>query len=520
MKRKFLIKPLAALMLFVAACKKDSPRELSQTENSQTKNVNSSSAVPFGTLIDGATYRIRGVSSLPNGPVVEVTGASYTEGAEIQQWSWFPNDGQKWELVQSGAYYKVVNIKSGKCIESPSSTSGAILKQSTNDGSDAQLWQINYSSGSENVFTLTNKANGLIMVIDPESSTPGAKIRQKSSVTGTQGLFNFHNLNFQNPLIDVSRADPYVAQKDGYYYFMYTRGGNIGLRKTTSMSLLSLAPESVVWTPPTGTAYSKNIWAPELHFVSGKWYLYFAADDGNDDNHRMYVLENANADPMTGTWTFKGKITDPTDQWAIDGSIVKIGTTNYFVWSGWESIATKYKQHLYIAPMSSPWTLSGSRVKISTPTNTWERHEGNGTLGEGVNEAPIMLQRNSTSPLFVIFSASRYNSENYCLAQIQLKSGGNPLVTADWINKKQVFVKNTATSVYGPGHNGFFTSSYTDANGVFKSENWFVYHARSVTGSTGARTPRMQKLTWNTDGSPNFGTATATGIDIPVPIGE
>jgi GH43 family beta-xylosidase len=132
-----------------------------------------------------------------------------------------------------------------------------------------------------------------------------------------------------------------------------------------------------------------------------------------------------------------------------------------------------------------------------------------------------MLQRDAGSPVFIIYSASRYSSDNYCLAQIQLKSGGNPTVAADWINKKQVFVRNDANAVYGPGHNGFFTSSYTDGNGVLKTENWFVYHARSVAATTnGARSPRMQKLTWNADGSPNFGTAAATGINTAITIGD
>jgi GH43 family beta-xylosidase len=286
------------------------------------------------------------------------------------------------------------------------------------------------------------------------------------------------------------------------------------------MSLLAAMTEKTVWTPPTGTDHSSNIWAPELYFFSGKWYIYFAADDGTGDNHRMFVLENANADPTIGTWTFKGKITDASDQWAIDGSVLTIGSTNYFIWSGWENVATKYKQYIYLATMSDPWTISGPRVKISSPTNNWEKHEPS-SLGSGVNEGPIMLQKDTSSPVFIIYSASRYSSDDYCLAQIQLTSGGDPTVPANWINKKQVFVRNDANSVYGPGHNGFFISSYTDGNGVLRTENWFVYHARSVAATTnGARAPRMQKLTWNTDGSPNFGTAAATGVNTPIPIGD
>ncbi|PST82672.1 hypothetical protein C7T94_08400 [Pedobacter yulinensis] len=518
---KPFIPVIIAVLFSLTACKKAVKEEATVPGQQPSDQLSlSSSASSLSRLVDGATYRITAAVSWPAGPAVEVTGNSTAENQQIQQWSWFPNSGQKWKLVKiDSVYCKLVNVTSNKCLKSNSSASGDILVQGTNDNNDNQRWSVVYS-GSNNMYSLINKATGMNMVLDPNNNTPGTKIRQKTTSTGTQNLFNFHNLNFKNPLIDVSRADPYVAEKDGYYYFMYTRGSNIGLRKTRNMSLLSSATEKVVWTPPAGTAYSSNLWAPELHFVSGKWYIYFAANDGTGDTHRMYVLENANADPMTGTWTFKGKISDDTDQWAIDGTILTVGSTNYFVWSGWESTASRYKQYLYLAPMTNPWTVSGSRVKISSPTNTWEKHEPS-SIGAGVNEGPIMLQKDASSPVFIIYSASRYSSDNYCLAQIQLKAGGNPTVPADWINKKQVFTRNDANGVYGPGHNGFFTSSFTNPNGVVQKEHWFIYHARSVANTTGgARTPRMQKLTWNADGSPNFGTAASTGVDTPIPVGE
>ena len=352
------------------------------------------------------------------------------------------------------------------------------------------------------------------------SCSPGAKIRQQSNVTANQDSFVLRNVYFQNPIHKNSRPDPYVAQKDGYYYFLATRGNKITITKTASMLQLAAMPEITVWTPPAGTDHSSNIWAPELYFLSGKWYLYFAANNGSGDDHRMFVLENSNADPTTATWTFKGKISDASDQWAIDGTVLTIGSNHYFVWSGWESAASRYKQYLYLASMSNPWTIKGPRIKISSPTNNWEKWEP-GSLGAGVNEGPIMLQKDAGSPVFIIYSASRYSSDNYCLAQIQLKQGSDPAVPANWINKKQVFVKNEGNGVYGPGHNGFFTSSHTDSNGVLHTENWFVYHARSVAATPrGGRTPRMQQLTWNADGSPNFGTAAATGVNIAAPIGD
>lgn len=521
MRKNSFTYAIAAMALLGADCQHRQAANVLLPDVPNRLQVAVNAAPALGTLVDSAVYRIRGIASVPGGQVVEVTGNSTADNAKIQQWGWFPNNGQKWRLIKTDAsYYKLVNITSNKCLTSPSATSGDILTQVTDNGTDAQRWAIAYT-GSGNAFTLTNKATGMKMVVDPEGVVPGTKIRQKSSVAGTQDQFDFRNLNFQNPINNNGRPDPFVAQKDGYYYFLSTKGNRIAITKTPSMSLLAAMPETVVWTPPTGTDYSSNIWAPELHFLSGKWYLYFAANGASgDDSHRMFVLENGNADPTVGSWTYKGKITDTSDQWAIDGTILTVGSNLYFVWSGWENIATKYKQYIYLASMSNPWTINGPRVKISSPTNNWERYEP-ASLGAGVNEGPVMLQKDANSPVFIIYSASRYTSDNYCLAQIQLKSGGDPTVAADWINKKQVFVANSANSVYGPGHNGFFTSSYTDANGVLRTENWFVYHARSVAATTnGARTPRMQQLTWNADGSPNFGTAAATGVNTPIPIGD
>src|SRR3546814_1469861 len=92
----------------------------------------------------------------------------------------------------------------------------------------------------------------------------------------------------------------------------------------------------IVWTPPLGTGYSNNIWAPELHYLQDKWYIYFAADNGQDVNHRMYVLESSSEDPLEGTWEMKGKVSDASDKWAIDGTILEYKDKLYFIWSGWK----------------------------------------------------------------------------------------------------------------------------------------------------------------------------------------
>ena len=84
---------------------------------------------------------------------------------------------------------------------------------------------------------------------------------------------------FINPLLSAG-PDPWVVTRDGNYYFMCSTGTNLTIRKMRHLADLSKAEAKVVWTPPGSGPYSHDIWAPELHCLRGKWYIYFAADAG------------------------------------------------------------------------------------------------------------------------------------------------------------------------------------------------------------------------------------------------
>src|SRR6516162_3275886 len=97
---------------------------------------------------------------------------------------------------------------------------------------------------------------------------------------------------FHNPLLP-SGADPWVTSRDGVYYYMATTGVNLTIWKTRDITDLEHAEKKVVWWPPETGPYSHQIWAPELQFLAGKWYIYFAADAGSNETHRIWVLENS-----------------------------------------------------------------------------------------------------------------------------------------------------------------------------------------------------------------------------------
>jgi GH43 family beta-xylosidase len=318
---------------------------------------------------------------------------------------------------------------------------------------------------------------------------------------------------FTNPILP-SGPDPFSFYKDGYYYYTHTLGNRIDIWKTKNIANLATAQRKTIFTPPPGTTYSKDLWAPEIHFIDGKWYVYFAADGGSNKTHRMYVLENASNDPMEGEWIFKGKITDPSDKWAIDGDVFSYKKQWYMIWSGWEGDING-QQNIYIAKMKNPWTIEGNRVCISRPTLAWEKHgdlnDPDGTRHLDVNEGPQALQHKNK--LFIVFSGSACWTDQYALGLLIFTGKDDLLNAAHWKKLPEpVFQQSPADSVYAPGHNSFFRSP--DGK-----QDWILYHANAHPGDGcgGKRSPRIQSFSWTKEGLPYFGKPMKTGVATAVP---
>ncbi|GGG52044.1 glycoside hydrolase family 43 protein [Hymenobacter glacieicola] len=321
---------------------------------------------------------------------------------------------------------------------------------------------------------------------------------------------------FSNPLLP-SGADPWSIYHGGYYYYTHTTGRNITLWKTKSLSQLKTAPHKVVWTPPAAGPNSRDIWAPELHRLGNKWYLYYAADAGTNQTHRLWVLENSSEDPLEGTWIDKGQVRDITNKWAIDGSVFENNGQLYFVWSGWEGDENG-RQDIYLARLKNPWTVDGPRLKVSTPVYGWER---NGDLNNpqdpphvDVNEGPEVLRHGNQ--LVLIYSASGCWTDFYALGMLTAPADSDLLQPGSWTKSPvPVFQQDPAAKVYAPGHNSFFKSP----DGT---QDWILYHANDAPGQGcgNFRSPRAQPFTWNPDGTPNFGKPVPPGQPLARPSGE
>ena len=325
--------------------------------------------------------------------------------------------------------------------------------------------------------------------------------------------------DFTNPLLP-SGADPWVVQWHGFYYYMNTTGTNLKIWKTRDITDLKNAEAKVVWSPPSSGPYSHEIWAPELHRLQNHWYIYFAADAGTNESHRLFVLENLSDDPLQGSWTMKGKLAGPEDWWAIDPSVFENKGVAFVVWSGWQG-PVNGSQEIFIARLSNPWTLGSKPVVIASPEWPWEKV---GDLTQAnridqiphvdVNEGPEILRHDGS--IMLIYSASGCWTDYYELGMLRASENSDLLDPRSWVKSgKPVFWQSPEASVYAPGHNAFFKSPD-------QKEDWILYHANATPGQGcgESRSPRAQPFSWKADGTPEFGRPLPLSQPIRKPSGS
>jgi hypothetical protein len=156
----------------------------------------------------------------------------------------------------------------------------------------------------------------------PKAQSPEITAPARPAIPGT----------FTNPIFARHPlADPWIAQKDGWYYLTFTAGGHVEIwRSRTLAGFANIKDEdrAVVWRAPRTGPNSRDIWAPEIHFVRGRWFIYYTATDENrrDANRRIFVLEAESDNPL-GAYRDRGRIEPPgADFYAIDGTVYEAPT--------------------------------------------------------------------------------------------------------------------------------------------------------------------------------------------------
>lgn len=289
-------------------------------------------------------------------------------------------------------------------------------------------------------------------------------------------------MNYPNPFI-VERADPFVTKgPDGYYYFTASYPAfnsvengydRIILRRSKTVLGLSNAEEHTIWNSHKEGNMAFHIWAPEIHYINGNWYVMFAAGDSDDVwKIRPYFLKCTGQDPINDSYeelgmaqAFDGDDASFTN-FSLDMTHFENNGVHYLIWAeyrGDESV-------LFMATVNpdEPNKLTSMPIMLTRPEYDWER------VRFKVNEGPAVLKHNDK--VIVYFSASGTGAE-YCIGMTWAYADSDLMDINSW-HKKDTPILSTVdlTGEVGPGHNSFVVDENDNLT--------IVYHARPTSHLT------------------------------------
>ncbi|WP_299781826.1 family 43 glycosylhydrolase [uncultured Formosa sp.] len=304
------------------------------------------------------------------------------------------------------------------------------------------------------------------------------------------------------PIVE-QRADPFIYKHtDGYYYFTGSVPSydSIELRRAKTLNELQDAETFHVWKKHETGPMSQHVWAPEIHYLDGRWYIYFAASEVNDIwKLRPYVIECRGQNPLMDEWIELGQMqaadgdNKSFNDFSLDGTVFENEGKRYFCWA--EKTGGQFAaSNLYLAEMESPIKLKTNQFMLTTPDYDWER------VDFWVNEGPAVIK--NEGKIYITFSASATGS-CYCMGLMEANENTDLMDRNSWTKSRNpVLQSDYNKNIYGAGHNSFTVSE----DGV----PICVYHARDYENIEGDplfdpnRHARIMDVKFDESGKPIF----------------
>lgn len=306
-----------------------------------------------------------------------------------------------------------------------------------------------------------------------------------SPIAGAAPQSKFTNYLYQN-------EDSWVTFHEGSYYMCSSGPAEpTAVYVSKSPSLVERGEKVKVWEDADNY---RRVFAPELHFVQGKWYIYFCADVRSEGWKHMAVVLQANTDNPLDGFTNKGVLFTGDQHGNAQANDITVVTFNGQLYAFWGSLADKHVEGAVMAPMESPTKITAHRKEI-------------GLHAEG----PRAIVRNGK--LIMTGAEGGFASQDYRLSALVYSPEAGPIDSkASWKSLGTLF--KTTDDVWGPSRASFTVS----ADG---KENWMMYHSKIFPANdNGMRAANIKKFTFKEDDTPDFGTPPGPGTVLENPSGD
>ncbi len=493
-----------------------------RTEENGGKDSAKASSVMFYTSEDLINYDEVGFVELHASAAVNEPVCEYDPGKDVYRITW--NDG-------AGNYYQntLPSLQAGSQASKPESTLPVSIRRAnmglsgTNPGN---LLPLEHAKGIKLKNKLSKLWNTDVSVPDTVYARSAADVEEVRATAyyndgsaaskkvqwdlsgvsfDTPGSYQvqgkvtqptFHN---SSPLFHA-RPDPEMAKYNGKFYFISTDEsgqGRIYIRESDTLEGIKTSSETLLLD---GNSYpdlfKACLWAPELHVIEGRLYVFFAGsmtDWSGVQSHVMRLKEGG--DPKkTADWErpIRVKAQDGSNLYdansqgiTLDMTYFEVGDQSYVVWAQRQRHPVDNGSWLYIATVNKnePWKLTSDRVCICKPDYGWDN---NNTF---VVEGPFVLQRDGK--IYMTFSGGA-TDHTYCVGMMTAAAGSDLLNPASWRKgNSPILTSWSVENQYGPGHNAYI---YDDDGTVYNT-----YHAK---WDRGTRSASIRRVHFDIDGDP------------------
>ncbi|MGW0199588.1 arabinan endo-1,5-alpha-L-arabinosidase [Nonomuraea sp. NPDC003201] len=243
---------------------------------------------------------------------------------------------------------------------------------------------------------------------------------------------------------DIGVHDPSVVKRpDGSYLLVHT-GDNITIKTSTDRTAWHNAgvvfPGGAPWTT-SYTGGSASLWAPDISYRNGRYYLYYSASTFGSRNSAIFLATSTTG--ASGSWANQGMIistTSSSNYNAIDPNLVVDAQGRW--WLSFGSFWTGIKL-VQLDP------ATGKRLGTSI-TGLAQR------TGTTAIEAPFIFRHGSHYYLWVSFDACCQGASS----TYRIMVGRSSNVTGPYVDRNGVAMTSGGGtqvlaghgSVHGPGH--------------------------------------------------------------------
>lgn len=314
-----------------------------------------------------------------------------------------------------------------------------------------------------------------------------------------------HQERYEFPMA-WNKADPAICRWQGKYYFISTNDldGNhtLFIREADSIPALVTAQQTCILDTAMYPHLGSLLWAPEMHIINGKLYIFHAGTPGpfgQEQSHVMALKPGGN--PVKASdWEMPRRVVRKDGSMlygpegiTLDMTVFWSAGRLYASWSQRQFVPVDQGAWLMIAEIDpdEPWKLLTDPQVLTVPEYGWEN---NHTF---VVEGPFALYQNGK--ILLTYSGALVDA-TYVVGLLSMEDGADPLDPASWTKENYpLLTSRSVPGEFGPGHNAYVI----DEDGLI----WNTYHARpgvQVEGKQGVgpRSSGIRRVHMNAEGFP------------------